>query len=564
MHRIGATTDGSAMSTLPWHCSDRCRSDGHRGGTRPGPRHLAIAAWAIASLGACAGEVATAADTCIPDQSEPAIPVAKASAAHAGATYFVRTDGGDASQCTGRADAPYPGSGSAQACAWKNPGIALPASGRARIGAGDTLLIGGGTYPIGEGGMQPIPSGASTSAPTRFLGKPGTPPKLVGTQGIHRVLNLDGSSNLEVANLEITDQSDCVHKHADAAAACTSRDAWARVGLYARASRNVWLHDVNIHGMAARGMNAGGLTDWTMERIKLNRNGTAGWDGNIGEGGSNAGKITIRDIEIGWNGCGERVATGKPWACWAEKSGGYGDGLGTTETGGQWLIEDAFVHHNTSDGLDLRYMDGADRTHVTLRRIHAVANAGNQVKVKGNSLIESSVLVGHCSFFKGKDSMKSDDLCRADGSTLQLVMTGNDVAIVRHNTIAGEGATQIGHSEGNGSDRIRMQNNVVIGFPYFLEPGSRSMFNGGKSPAAKSLSGNLGWNVRACPDGASCAQDPKLSNMTLAAFNAEPLAGSPVVGKAEAVSCASRDYRGRPRPSGSGADIGAIQAGRRP
>ena len=58
--------------------------------------------------------------------------------------------------------------------------------------------------------------------------------------------------------------------------------------------------------------------------------------------------------------------------CWGQKAGGYGDGLGTITTGGQWLIEDAFVHHNTSDGLDLRYMDGADATRVTLRRIRAI------------------------------------------------------------------------------------------------------------------------------------------------------------------------------------------------
>ena len=51
---------------------------------------------------------------------------------------------------------------------------------------------------------------------------------------------------------------------------------------------------------------------------------------------------------------------------------------------------DAFIHHNTSDGLDLRYMDGADGPNVTLRRIYSVANAGNQVKIKGNSLIENS------------------------------------------------------------------------------------------------------------------------------------------------------------------------------
>ncbi len=309
------------------------------------------------------------------------------------ATYYVRTDGGDATQCNGRADAKYPGSGTAQNCAWKNPNIALPNSGSPRIAGGDTLMIGAGSYQIGSGGyMQKVPSGTAT-ARTRILGKAGT--KFVGVGGVHRVLNLDGSSNVEIGNIEITDGSDCVYNHSQSVAKCTSTMPWARVGLYARASSNVWLHDVNIHGMAKNAVNAGGLTNWTMERVKFNKNGSAGWDGNVGSDGSNSGSIIMRDIEIAWNGCGERVSTGEPWACWAQQTGGYGDGFGTIDTGGKWLIEDAFIHHNTSDGLDLRYMDGADGTTVTMRRIYAVANAGNQVKLKGNALIENSVLVGH-------------------------------------------------------------------------------------------------------------------------------------------------------------------------
>ncbi|QNP40693.1 hypothetical protein [Lysobacter solisilvae (ex Woo and Kim 2020)] len=455
-------------------------------------------------------------------------------ASRSATTYYVRTDGGDARQCTGRADASYPGSGDARDCAWASPMIALPASGAARMSGGDILSIAPGSYAIDQA-MQPVPSGPSATSPTRIVGKPGV--RLIGINGVHDVLSLDGSSNVEVGNLEITDRSDCVYKHSNPSAACTDAMAWAQVGVYARRSRNVWLHDLDIHGMAALGLNAGGLTDWTLERIKLNRNGRAGWDGNVGTGGSNAGRIIIRGLEVGWNGCGERVATGEPWACWAQKTGGYGDGVGTTDTGGKWLIEDAFIHHNTSDGLDLRYMDGADTSSVTLRRIEAVANAGNQVKVKGNVLIEDSVLVGYCSFFRDRFFMTDQDLCRADGSTLQLVFTGNDIATVRRNTIAGEGAVQIGHSEGDASDSIVMRDNVVVGFPYFRDPASPSAFNGGKSPAARTYVDNIGWNVRKCPADTDCRTNPKLGNMTLAAFDARPSRGSAVVDKAGAAPC---------------------------
>jgi len=477
------------------------------------------------------------------------------------ATYYVRTDGGDASQCTGRGDAPYPGSGTAQNCAWKNPNIALPASGTVRIVGGDTLLIGSGTYQIGSGGqMLPIPSG-TTTARTRILGKAGaTAPKLAGINGIHRVLNLEGSSNIELGNLEITDQSDCVYNHSVSAAACSSSMPWARVGVYARASSNVWMHDVNIHGMAKNAVNAGGLTNWTMERVKFNKNGSAGWDGNVGTSGSNAGNIIMRDIEIGWNGCGERVSTGEPWACWAQQTGGYGDGFGTTDTGGKWLIEDAFIHHNTSDGLDLRYMDGADGTHVTLRRVYSVANAGNQVKIKGSSLIENSVLVGHCTYFKGKFYMVDGDHCRAYGSTVLLVMTGNDTAVLRHNTLAGEGDVLVGYAEGSSSDKISLLNNTAVGFPYYRDTSVLTVFSGGGAPAAKTFSGNLAWKVRSCPSGATCV-DPKLTNMALASFDAEPLSGSPVIDKAPMISAVTTDFVMGQRPWGVANDIGAYEFG---
>ncbi|WP_198032433.1 choice-of-anchor Q domain-containing protein [Aerolutibacter daejeonensis] len=475
----------------------------------------------------------------------------------------MRTDGGDASQCNGLSNAAYPGSGTGQSCAWKSPIIALPASGSARIAGGDTLRIVPGTYQLGSGGyMQPIPSGPSRTSKTVVVGYGGTP-KLVGVGGAHRVLNLDGSSNVEVGNLEITDNSDCVYGHSVSSAACTSSMPWARVGLYARASNYVWLHDLNIHGLGARGINAGGLSNWTMERLKINKNGSAGWEGNIGTGGSNSGNMVMRDIEIAWNGCGERVSTGEPWACWAQQTGGYGDGFGTTDTGGNWLIEDAFIHHNTSDGLDMRYMDGADTTKVTLRRVYSVANAGNQVKIKGNSVVENSVLVGQCTYFRGKYYMTEGDLCRAYGSSLLLIMTGNDTATIRHNTIAGEGDAQIAYGEGTSTDKIFIQNNLVVGFPYYANASNQTLFSGGGAPAAKSFSGNMGWKVRSCPTGATCTQDPQLRNMTLASFDAEPLSGSPVIDKVTMNSAVNSDFLLQPRPSGSSSDVGAyeVQAG---
>ena len=67
------------------------------------------------------------------------------------ATRYVRTDGGDSSQCNGSADVPYPGSGNGLTCAWKHPFFALPPGGTPRISGSDALIIGPGSYMMGLG-----------------------------------------------------------------------------------------------------------------------------------------------------------------------------------------------------------------------------------------------------------------------------------------------------------------------------------------------------------------------------------------------------------------------------
>ena len=509
--------------------------------------------------------------------------------AQAATTYHVRTDGGTAAQCTGKADAAYSGSGTNQACAWKHPYYALPPNETARIAGGDTLIIGSGSYMIGWGApgaadtsgrcyaggpydcyLPPIPSGPSASAKTRILGKDAkNPPKLWGTERVNSILNLTGSSNVEIGNLEITDQSDCVEGHSNAGARCQRDSApfgqWASKGIIASNSRNVWLHDLNIHGLAHTGIQAGGLTDWTLERVKINTNGWVGWDGDIGAASSNAGQIILRETEIAWNGCGERWQTGTPWACWAQEGGGYGDGLGTGRTGGQWLIEDSFIHHNTSDGRDLLYMDGAATSSVTVRRVYATSNAGNQLKVHGNSTIENSVVNGYCSYFAGKDFMLNGDQCRAQGNTLSVGLLAGQTANIRHNTIIGEGDCLILTGGGTNTTKLNIQNNVLVGKPDYLStrsgwPEQTCAHYADGGSAVPNFAGNLVWQTKsACPAGSICDKDPKLKNTTLASFDAEPLTGSPVIGKAVALRGIADDFRRRPRDPRRRSDIGAIQ-----
>lgn len=401
-----------------------------------------------------------------------AVLVAPAAGAAPASTWYVRPDGGSSVQCDGRHDAPYPGRGRRQACAWRHPFDALPPGGPARIAGGDTLVIGSGSYPMGRGApgtealekcraqwpwdchAAAIPSGPAAAQPTRILGAGfdngcRKAPELWGSERASTVLDLEGSSNVEVACLEITDHSSCIEFHnvAHQPQRC-ERDkppfgAWAAAGINAADSSNVRLADLYIHGLAHDGIRAGRLRDWTLERVRLVANGWSGWSGDIGGAtSSNDGRLVFRNVEIAWNGCGETWPQRRHFGCWGQETGGYGDGLGTAATGGDWLFDHVDVHHNTQDGIDLLHANSGAR--VVFRNVHAEANAGNQVKAAGNVTVENSNIVGSCAALGGRDGLGADDLCRAAGNSIALNLGAGDRATISDNEIRGEGDCLIG------------------------------------------------------------------------------------------------------------------------
>jgi hypothetical protein len=416
-------------------------------------------------------------------------------------TWYVRPDGGSSEECTGQADAPYPGSGTGQACAWDHPFRALPPAGP-RIAGGDTLLIAAGRYMMGYGApeadqeddvcardyagdchLPPIPSGPDAAHPTRILGAGwdtgcSDPPELWGTERTDLILNLAGSSHVEIACLEITDHSGCVEFHDDPALAC-ERDAypygeWAADGLYAEDAADITLQHLDIHGLASAGVRAGRLTDWTVEHVRLAGNGWIGWEGDIDGEDANSGTLRFRNWLVEWNGCAETYPGGEPAGCWDENAGGYGDGVGTGATGGDWLIEDSAFLHNTSDGLDLLYHSEGGR--IVLDRVRAEGNAGNQVKVAGQTEIVNSVLVGNCAFFEGQPFTYNVDPCRAMGNTLEFAYTGGEQMTVVNSTFYGQGDGLVGAGpreagQCDGSETLSAWNNVFVGDTDHFDPG---------------------------------------------------------------------------------------------
>jgi hypothetical protein len=527
-------------------------------------------------------------------------------------TYHVRPDGGTARQCTGRADAPYPGSGVRQACAWKHPFWALRINGDRlsaswKIKGGDTLVVAKGSYEMGIGcpnsdwcseewpwdcKLPPVPSGADPRHPTRILGKSWNrgctdPPELWGTERAESVIDLSGSSNVLIDCLSITDHSSCANNHPDPNVACARgtfpMGPFADTGIYAQDSSNVTLRRLDIHGLAQSGIHAGRVRNWKLTEVRITGNGQAGWDGDIDGKDGNTGAIRFRRVTVAWNGCPERYPAKTPDNCFDQAFGGYGDGLGTGETGGHWIIEDSTVANNTQDGIDLLYVSRVPRkTLIEIRRTRVFGNAGNQIKVNGPTKIENVVAVGNCAWFEGKPFANFMGLlCRAGGSTLSINLGGGHQASVANSTLVGYGdvlaVVQCDHDGGgvcNESDTVVFANNIFRGYGDYGDPGDQSTFiwvdDESDPPFPGKVTGdhNLAWNVKfgetfpSSRDASILIADPRFKDAGIDTLDGHLKAASPAIDTALAVGAMEglipdHDFEGVSRPRGAGVDRGA-------
>lgn len=428
------------------------------------------------------------------------------------ATWYVRTDGGtgyDATdhptgQCSGLVDAPYPGSGINQPCAVKDHYQLIGGTTLSRhwnISGGDTVLIAPGNYLIGwknEAEQKkwcsgpynygcwsrtiPGPPSGTAENHTKILGVGwdtgcANPPVLKGDNSEKHVFSIDQSSNLDLQCLEITDSSNCKANAHDASNACPTTpgsapyfggESYAWDGIYGGGMDNVLIKDVNIHGLGYNGVNIAGFSNLIMENVRIWANGFSGINAAINPTGDlrdyNHGNIVMRNVDISYNGCAENPITHEINHCHAE----YGDGVGTSATCGDWLIEDSKFNHNTSDGLDLLYLNptgggagyaagfanGADlcaqlgwSASATIRRSEAIGNAGNAFKVSGSSLIENSIADASCLYFYNNPMYPFPDAstyyCRAYGQAIVTAPRNRKSAVIRNNYIGGNGDTMV-------------------------------------------------------------------------------------------------------------------------
>jgi hypothetical protein len=499
------------------------------------------------------------------------------------ATYYVRTDGGAPASCSGLVNAPYSSTVVNKACAIAHPMYLLPPNRDGNdiarqplIAGGDTVMIAAGAYqfglPFNGGGwgscslswqydchMQPVPSGTAAS-PTQIIGAGSTSTKFVGSGGAAFVLNLTGSNYVLVQGIEITDGSNCIQNQPDAVVGCPQPPKsgppvylgpWAANGISDTegtadnpASNNVTLRDINVHGMAKFGLNAGHIANWTLDHVRIYANGFGGWSLDTGQKSPSSGVNTITNSEIAWSGCTENYPTTAIWGCWSQTTGGYGDGVGSSSASdtGTWNFLLVNVHDNVQDGLDFLH---ADKTAIiNYDQVTAAHNGGNQLKTSGTATITNSVVNGGCGQWAGVSDMTgnnsnsgatSADVCRAQGDTLQVSQSPGLTTLIKNNTIISQGNTHVtvpSTGFGDKTSKLNISNNILIGAKRWIQ-------NDGSLPAiwwwgdntpvnTPSVTGNVLFNINygTCPAGNTCA-DPHLANQTLAAFDPTPTSATP-------------------------------------
>lgn len=429
-------------------------------------------------------------------------------------TYYVRTDGGTTTQCTGTTDAAYPGSGTGVACALIHPAWAIGATGTSGVmSAGDTLIIGEGSYLIGYGMpntsgcaaassydcyMDPIVAGTDSTHKTKIYGagyaaQTGTRPSFYGVERT-RVLDLS-NDNVDVRWLDITDHSNCIENGpidgtvggdpVKCERSTSPFGNWATVGIYSDTATGIELHYVDVHGIAKQGIFAYHAGNWDLDNTNIIASGFVGWDSDGTGDDSYTGTITLTDSTIQWSGCGEKYpTTTSDWAsstdkhhCWSQGQGGFGDGIGLGDGApGNWTFVRSKISHNVSDGVDLLHGSGTGT--IIFYKSVAEGNAGNQFKVSSAaSWIENSKILGNCGFFYGqsftstKDNTGASvafDNCRALGNAINFSSVANGETLhINNSTITSSGDCVIiadgGSTTCNGSTLIKIDNSIIYG-----------------------------------------------------------------------------------------------------
>ncbi len=406
------------------------------------------------------------------------------------ATWYVRPDGGTpfvsasvtpTGQCDGKHDAAYPGTGVNQPCAMGElTYLYLDQVSYGKVGwmisGGDTVIVRqkAGGYAVGatQANGQPncpgdapdcympsIPSGSAVRH-TRLLGEnyaschaDAAKTKLLMDYGVYAAVNVKQSQFVDVSCLEITDTEQCAE--GNFTNNCSTKTHFGTLGVLTSALSSMDnLSDLFIHGIAADGIQGALGAGVVIDHLHLRAMPSAGinmdddpWGtGNI----SVAGGLALTNSLTEFTGCVEEypIVHNYPYVeCRDQSTGGYGDGLGTASTNGDWLFDHDVWRYNFQDGLDLLH---SGMHSLTVTNSQSYGNDGQQYKIgSGQTVIFANNIALHdcqriLETFGDEPAsaiVPGVSACRAagDGILLSMSALGSDTFV--NNTYVGYGAT---------------------------------------------------------------------------------------------------------------------------
>ncbi len=472
-------------------------------------------------------------------------------------TWYVKATGGSrysasqtGGQCDGLSNAAYPGSGTNQHCAFNdirylwatstfvtvsgcpdwcwvisggdtviidqaNPCIQYTSPGVVNPGSSGPCTVGASGPNSGDGflslwgspqasGAPPPPSG-TLGQHTRILGSnyasctnAAAKTKVYGTYGPGAVFALNGVNYVDVACLDVSDESSCGRVgQVNSCSTSYPLSNYAGSGISTdRTTTNTTITDVVIHGMAAEGMLGPTGDGVVLTRVGLSGNAGAGWNMDDGSGTTGTGNIHLNQFAVIFNGCAEVYpipstitiqgyslnggVIGQVADCADDGSGpptGYGDGIGTATTVSSpaWhmFVDQSLAAYNTQDGFDLLHLQGGGSS-LTITNSYAYGNEGQQIKIGAAGVGYNNVIVGNCNALRqsipglpaGYNSRLAD-FCRAGDTAAVMSVTDGVTSKWYFNTTYTAGAIAL-EVPVNGSCTttcyLQYENNVMLGF----------------------------------------------------------------------------------------------------
>lgn len=482
-------------------------------------------------------------------------------------TWYVRPNGGTiyingtrtpSGQCDGKHDADYPGSGTNQPCAVKNPNYlwydyTTPNNDGWVIGSGDTVIIraktggyltglqqlspafgGTATVPVNCGNpdcwMPSIPSGTAAHH-TQILAEcdPGAggsgctaysdKVELVGSWSQVAVINVQNSQFVDVKGFIFSSHGACARNGAYVNN-CANNANYGRFGVASTAfTDQVLFQDIFMDGFAQEGWHGPtGSSDVVLNRVEIRFAASAGINMDDGAGGfdgiSTAGGLTMNNSIVLGTGCVEEFPIVHAYPCIegrGQGQGGYGDAFGTGSTTGDFFFDHDQWLNNYQDGLDLLH---SGMQNLTITNNTCQGNAGNCYKVGSGANVTVLNNIANVNGWRLLQPFTGEppgavtpgvDGCRGGGAGFVFNTTSYSNLLVGSNSIAGYCDVAVGISGVLGYDNISTINSKYVDNSMYGM--TDNGFNGNQSMATFCASSScsptpgyypplIGWAVR--------------------------------------------------------------------